>query len=217
MDKKFWAEAINTATYIKNRTGPTVVNNKCPYDLWHNKSFSLKGLKIFGSKVSCHVPKEKRLNDENLGLVKYFLDMVITQDITAGEIKINQTNYLKSISLKYNMQNCKPVSSPMNCNFKHDVLLRSASESCELENKCRALIGSLMYSMLCSRPDLSISISILSRYQKCASNELWQALKRVLRYIQGTLNYSLIFKCRESFNEANCIVGFCDSDWAGDG
>jgi len=71
--------------------------------------------------------------------------------------------------------------------------------------------------MLCSRPDFSISISILSRYQKCASYELWQALKRVLRYIQGTLNYSLIFKCRDSFNEANCIVGFCDSDWAGDG
>lgn len=51
-----------------------------------------------------------------------------------------------------------------------------------------------MYAMRCSRPDISISISILSCYIKLLSETLWQALKRVLRYIQGTLHLSLVFR-----------------------
>lgn len=71
-----------------------------------------------------------------------------------------------------------------------------------------------MYVMLCTRPDLCNSISILSRYQSCASEDLWRALKRVLRYIKGTINLGLIFK-RENIKE-DYIVGYVDSDWAGD-
>jgi len=47
-----------------------------------------------------------------------------------------------------------------------------------------------MYAMVCSRPDLCISISILSRYQSYASQELWYALKRLLRYVKGTVDMS---------------------------
>ncbi|KAG5890504.1 hypothetical protein JTB14_016382 [Gonioctena quinquepunctata] len=83
----------------------------------------------------------------------------------------------------------------------------------ELEHKCRAVIGSIMYSMLCTRPDLCISISILSRYQTCASQELRQAIKRVLRYIKGTRDSMLIFS---STKLDNIIEGYADADWAGD-
>lgn len=78
------------------------------------------------------------------------------------------------------MQNCKPASTPMDINFRHDLLKRDKSENPEIEHKCRKLIGSLMYAMVCSRPDLCISISILSRY----------ALKRLLRYVKGTVDMS---------------------------
>lgn len=71
-----------------------------------------------------------------------------------------------------------------------------------------------MYVMLCTRPDLCNSINILSRYQSCASEDLRRALKRVLRYIKGTINLSLIFK-RNNIIE-DCIVGYVDSDWTGD-
>lgn len=58
------------------------------------------------------------------------------------------------------MKDCKPVSTPMIVNFRHDLLKRDKSENSEVERKCRKLIGSIMYAMLCSRPDLCISISI---------------------------------------------------------
>lgn len=148
---------------------------------------------------------------KDLGLIRYFLGMDIIQDTENSQIKINQTNYLKNVLKKFDMQNCNPITTPMEINFQHDSLKRDNSETLEIESRCRKLIGCLMYAMLCSRPDLCITINILSRYQSCASNDLWKALKRVLRYIQGTLNYSLTYDRNDM-----TIIGYADADWAGD-
>jgi len=105
--------------------------------------------------------------------VKHFLGINIKQNIEKGEIILNQSKSLEDIITKYNMDNCKAISTPMEVNFKHENLKREKSESEELEHRCRKLIGTLMYVMLCTRPDLCNSISILSRYQSCASEDLW--------------------------------------------
>lgn len=112
------------------------------------------------------------------------------------------------------MTDCKPVHTPMDQNFDHYSLLRPKSESPELENTCRKIIGCVMYAILGSRPDMCASISILSRYQSCASTELLTCLKRVLRYIKGTLDLKLVYK-RNDCNQIN-VKGFTDADWAGD-
>lgn len=159
---------------------------------------------------------QKCLNEKfkmkDLGPISYFLGIHVKQDIQNNTFVLSQSTYLKNLLVKNNMYKCKPVSTPMDANFDHSVLKREGSESEEIENKCRSLIGGLMYAMLCTRPDLSICISILSRYQSCASNDLWIALKRVLRYVQGTLNLSLVFKS----DDKKVILGYVDSDWAGD-
>lgn len=61
LDKKFWAEATNTAVYLRNRSVASGLNNKTPYELWTNKKPDLSHVRIFGSEVMVHVPKEKRL------------------------------------------------------------------------------------------------------------------------------------------------------------
>ena len=68
-----------------------------------------------------------------------------------------------------------------------------------------------MYAVSGTRPDLCITISILSRYQNCANNVLLSALKRVLRYVKYTIDYKLVFKCNDEL-----LVGYCDADWGGD-
>lgn len=150
----------------------------------------------------------------NLGQIKHFLGMNITQNLSEGKITINQTNYLRGVLEKFGMLNCKPSKTPMNNNFHHDYLKRVKSENLEIEKRCRMAIGSLMYAMLCSRPDICVSISILSRYQTCASYDLWKEIKRVLRYIQGTIDMSLVYQ--KNNNCEYLIVGYSDSDWAGD-
>lgn len=161
-------------------------------------------------KVKAVLKKHFKMKD--LFYIKQFLGMNISQNLKEKKIVITQSMYLKNVLDKFDMQNCKPASTPMDINFRHDLLKRDKSENSKIEHKCRKLIGSLMYAMVCSRPDLCISISILSRYQSCASQELWYALKRLLRYVKDTVDMSLIFK--KSDKNENLMYGYVDSDWA---
>ncbi|UYV63153.1 hypothetical protein LAZ67_2003300 [Cordylochernes scorpioides] len=60
MSLKLWAEAVNTATYVLNRTGPTQIEGKTPYELWFDKKPAVDHLRIFGTECFVHVPDEKR-------------------------------------------------------------------------------------------------------------------------------------------------------------
>lgn len=60
LPNKLWAEAVNTAAYVINRTGPTKVDNVSPYELWTGKKMTIEHLKVFGTECFIHVPKQKR-------------------------------------------------------------------------------------------------------------------------------------------------------------
>ncbi|UYV73839.1 hypothetical protein LAZ67_11001072 [Cordylochernes scorpioides] len=60
MSLKLWAEAVNTATYVLNRTGPTQIEGKTPYEIWFDKKTAVDHLRIFGTECFVHVPDEKR-------------------------------------------------------------------------------------------------------------------------------------------------------------
>ena len=55
-------------------------------------------------------------------------------------------------------------------------------------------IGSLMYIMVCTRPDLSQAVSRISRYMHDPGRGHWEAVKWILRYIKGTIDVGLVFK-----------------------
>lgn len=61
LNKKFWAEAVNTSVYLRNRSVVTGLNDKTPYEVWTGEKPNLSHLRVFGSAVMVHVPKEKRL------------------------------------------------------------------------------------------------------------------------------------------------------------
>lgn len=77
----------------------------------------------------------------------------------------------------------------------------------------RQLIGDLMYLSTISRPDIAFSTSYLSRYLDKPSSNLWNAAKRVLRYLQGTKDMTLQFRKNNNDTE---ITAYSDADWAGD-
>lgn len=105
------------------------------------------------------------------------------------------------------MSECNAISTPIPTNLNYKAL--EADEDCGAP--CRNLIGCLMYVMLSTRPDLCATLNILSRYQNKSNKELWQCLKRVLRYIKGTLDVKLIYK---KCNYKEKLVGYVDADWA---
>ena len=74
-------------------------------------------------------------------------------------------------------------------------------------------VGSLMYSMVCTRPDLAYAASLVSRFMANPGRAHWDAVKWVLRYMKGTSHYGLLFKESEGKQQ---IIGYCDSDFSGD-
>jgi hypothetical protein len=76
----------------------------------------------------------------------------------------------------------------------------------------RSAVGSLMYAMVCTRPDLSFSVSLVSRYLENPGKAHWIAVKRILRYIQGTQNMVL----KLGGNKDSVLNAYSDSDYAGD-
>jgi len=74
-------------------------------------------------------------------------------------------------------------------------------------------VGSIMYGMVCSRPDLSYAISVISRFMENPGQMHWQALKWVLRYLNGSLKGGL--KYTRSQPGMDALEGYVDADYAG--
>ncbi|GKB42903.1 hypothetical protein Tco_0887845 [Tanacetum coccineum] len=112
------------------------------------------------------------------------------------------------------MQDCKPISTP----FPTDVKLSSKmSPNSEKERmkmsrvSYASVVGSLMFAMICTRPDIAHAVGVVSRYMVEPGREHWEAVKRIIRYIKGTSDVALCF------GESDLIVkGYVDSDYAGD-
>ncbi|KAM7469095.1 hypothetical protein LguiA_007278 [Lonicera macranthoides] len=73
-------------------------------------------------------------------------------------------------------------------------------------------VGSLMYAMVCTRPDIAQAVSIVSRFMANPGKQHWNAVKWILRYLQGTKNKGLVYQR----TEGSIICGYVDSDYAGD-
>ena len=141
----------------------------------------------------------------DLGKMTFFLGMEVKQK--QNEIFICQHKYAKEILKKFNMEECKPKATPMN---QKEKFCKEDGAAKVDERLYRTLIGCLMY-LTATRPDIMNAVSILSRYMHSASEIHFQAAKRIVRYIKGTIDYGLRFCQVKSFT----LHGYSDSDWAG--
>ena len=105
------------------------------------------------------------------------------------------------------MEECKPTSTHMN--QKEKFCKENGVEKVD-EGLFRSMIGCLMY-LTATRPDIMYAVSLLLRYMHCASEIYFQAAKRVLRYVKGTIDYGIKFSQVKNF----ILHGYSDSDWVG--
>jgi len=104
------------------------------------------------------------------------------------------------------MEECRSTTTPMN--QKEKFCNEDGAAKID-ETLYRTLIGCLMY-LTTTRPDIMNATSILSRYMRCASEIHFQAAKRIVRYIKGTIDYGLKF-CQV---KNSILHSYSDSDWA---
>lgn len=139
------------------------------------------------------------------------LGMTIKRDRQKRCLWVSQPKYLEGILHRFGMEDCNPVSTPLDVSQKFRRL--KADEDAFNKEIYQAVIGCLTYAMTATRPDLASAVGILSRFMSNPGIEHWQGVKRILRYLKGTIDYSLFFD--GSSNEV-VLTGYADADHAGD-
>ena len=142
----------------------------------------------------------------DLGLMRYFLGLEVRQGKSG--IFVSQEAYAKDILKKSRMEECKPVAIPMELGTK---LSKFEGGDRVDASKYRSLVGSLRY-LTCTRPDISYSVGVVSRFMEEPKYTHWKAIKRILRYIKGTVSLGLFYSKSNEYK----LMGYSDSDWCGD-
>ncbi|KAL0553858.1 hypothetical protein IC582_007762 [Cucumis melo] len=151
---------------------------------------------------------------KDLGEAQYVLGIQIIRDRKNKTLALSQATYIDKLLVRYLMQNSKKGLLP----FRHGVHLskeQSPKTPQEVEDMRRipyaSAVGSLMYAMLCTRPDICYAVGIVSRYQSNPGLDHWTAVKIVLKYLRRTRDYMLVYGAKDLI-----LTGYTDSDFQTD-
>jgi len=121
---------------------------------------------------------------KDVGSSHHFLGMEI---LPTNDLFISKQHYVRELLISTNMQDVKPVSTPLSTSC--DLTPTSDAPSCDIR-EFRPIIGSLQYLYL-TCPDVSFSVNKLSQYMQAPTEILMKAIKHLLRYLKGTLDHGL--------------------------
>ncbi|KAH9751651.1 Integrase catalytic domain-containing protein [Citrus sinensis] len=140
-----------------------------------------------------------------MGELKYFLGLQIKQ--SEEGIFINQAKYVKDLLKRFGIDDSKTKNTPMSTTTKLD----KDEKGKEVDIKMyRGMIGSLLY-LTASRPDIMFSVCLCARFQSCPKESHLLAVKRIFRYLSGTIDIGLWYP-RGTHIDLTC---FSDADFAG--
>lgn len=147
----------------------------------------------------------KHFEMKDLGKASQCLGFNITKQVDT--VMLDQKKYINEILDRFGMSECKAVKTPIEPAIKF-------SQDAKPDNKYpyRQVIGCLLYIAQATRPDISFAVNALSRYNAEPKTEHVTAVKRLLRYLQGTKDLRLSY----TKNGESNITGYCDADWAAD-
>ncbi|GJT89191.1 putative RNA-directed DNA polymerase [Tanacetum coccineum] len=155
----------------------------------------------------------KSFSMKDLGPAKQIIGIRIFRDRGAKKLHISQEQYIEKVLCRFNMDKAKVVSSPLTTNFKlTDKDCPSSKKNIEKMDRVpyASAVGSLMYAMVCTRPDLAHAVGVVSRFLSNPGKKHWEAVKWIFRYLRGTSKLGITFG-----NGKPMLVGFTDSDMAG--
>lgn len=154
----------------------------------------------------------KSFKVKDLGQVDHFLGVNISYKDDC--ISLSQSHYTKKILELHGMQDCKSASSPMDPGQYSELTVKrpsTDSENFDMQRvPYREAIGQLLYISTRTRPDISVAVGVLSRNVANPKPVHWIGVKRIFRYLKGTLNYELVLR-----PDDDILIGHADSDWAG--
>ena len=185
--------------------------DKCIYSKFENGvgviiCLYVDDMLIFGSNLK-YVEETKRFlsskfDMKDLGEADVILGIKIVRK--DNSLALSQSHYIEKVLKRYNHFELKPAATPVDPSIK---LMKNTGRAMD-QLKYASIIGSLMYAMHCTRPDIAYAVSVLCRFTSNPGQEHWNAISRVLRYLKRTLDYGLHY-----VGYPSVLEGYSDSSW----
>ena len=149
----------------------------------------------------------KYLDLKDFGPISRYLGINITR--RGDDFLLSQDHYIASLLDEYDIVQSHPVSTPM---LSLDTIkdTNSALLDDNLKKKYQSLVGSLLYLVHGTRPDISFAVIRLSQYSSKPRMVHWVALKRILRYLKGTMNAFLVITSTPNASQMG-LTGYFDA------
>jgi hypothetical protein len=169
---------------------------------------------IFGKDMASINDLKVQLNEEyemkDLGELKYFLGIQVHRDREQKIIHISQSGYNRTILERYDMQNSKPANTPLSSGTR--LTKATTMDTLTDQKEYQSMVGSLMYAMLATRPDLAQCIQQVSQFSQTPTRIHKSATKHALRYISGTIDQGIIY----NGNLGMKLEFWSDANWGGE-
>lgn len=146
-----------------------------------------------------------RFSLKDLGDLSYFLGVEVIHQ--PNGLFLKQERYILDLLAKVGMADANSISTPMSTTT---TLTKESGDLLISPTEYRMIIGSLQYLSL-TRPDVAFSVNKLSQFMHSPRTTHWSALKRLLRYVKGTLSQGILIRQDTPLD----LHGFSDADWAG--
>ncbi|KAJ1299023.1 hypothetical protein BS78_01G499800 [Paspalum vaginatum] len=148
-----------------------------------------------------------------MGEASYVLGIEIQRNRSKGILGLSQKTYIENVLKRYEMHRSERKPTPIIEGEKFGTF-QCPKNDYELEQMKSVpytfALGSIMYVQVCTRPDLALATGLLGRFQSNLGKAHWKAIKRTLRYMQGTKGLKLTYRKTDTLE----TVGYSDADLA---
>ena len=152
---------------------------------------------------------------KHMGEANYVLGVKIVRDRAKRLLALSQETYIKRMLECYHMQDSKPMDTPVDksLSLSRDMCPKTPEEKEKMFRVPYAnAVGSLMYAMMYTCPDICYVVGLISRYQSNLRQKHWMAVKRILRYLKGTSDYMLCYQGKKDLR----LISYSNADWGSD-
>lgn len=152
---------------------------------------------------------------KDLGDASYILGIKIYRDRSRRLIGLSQSMYIDKVLKRFNMESAKVKNLPMSvgtCLSKKMCPKTNLEKERMTHTPYASAIGSIMYAMLCTRPDVAYALTVTSHFQSDPGDGHWAAVKNILKYLKSTKDLFLVYGGQKDLT----VEGYCDASFASD-
>lgn len=155
------------------------------------------------NKIKEVMSSEFKMKD--MGPASRILGIDIKREINKGILCFSHSNYLENVIHIFQMWESKTVNTPIGAHFKL-ASVRDLEECVDTDKVLySSIVGSVMYAMVGTRPDLAYAIGLVSRSMRKPGDIHWEAVKWLLRYIKGSLKLNMVYTKEKEVNKWICF------------